>query len=432
MMEIFHTAILHYPQLSVQAFVWMLCDLHHYPIAGGLQEQFSICYDVFITILNNVELRVIKELSRSDPNWQLKNCCAACTFELEGEEELELHVVDVDRWSKEAIGDVKANMSDEHTSKMWGVFEEIGFFLSLCHHGSMLVSADMVRSGEQAKYSLAVVARLLQVFGDHLGIGYDIGCKFGSTVHQSPLRELAKTKLFCMLVGLFHGHAHNYLCQLRHLGTYLKGLGLEDLKTLEHFFSKLNALAGGIHYASHFHYIIDSYPALQKSMQELGVTDEKEFEAWLREEEVYLSNLQCEPPNDTHKMEMSQELERVQDLEHLLNISPDEQWTVGLEKWKENEQRVATRTYRHYLDRLEGLVVACIFELTKMNMSHTALKACSQAIRTALNQYNTAAAALSPPRLLLQWDCIIEYDMSHCKWATPAGQQAMDTYFKIC
>ncbi|KAK0235419.1 hypothetical protein EDD85DRAFT_922540 [Armillaria nabsnona] len=540
-MEIFHAAILPCPQLSIQAFVRMLCNLHHYPIVGGLREQFSICYDVFITILNNVELRVMKELGRLDPDWQLKNCCATCTFELEGEEELEfciqamptsaegdrisserddlrdgggeyiLQRVEVDCWSKEAIGDVDVvnaenaspckerwkNMSDERTSKMWGVFEETGFFLSLCCHGSMLVGADMVKSEEQAKYPLAVVARLLQVFGDHLGIGYDIGCKFDGTVHRSPLGELAKTKMFCILVGLFHGHAHNRLCQLQHLGTYLKGLGLEDLETLERFFSKSNALAGGIYYASRFHCcqrlswylkhidhsdsfkhlnIIDSYPALQKSMWELGVADEKEFEAWLREEEVYLTNLWHEPPKKTTEMEYyarlvhyydieskvaasnrvvfvntttetqphllekrSQELERVQDLERSLNISPDERWMVGSEKWKENEQRVAMRTYRR--------LVARIFELTKMNMSHTgkALKAHSQAIWTALNQYNAAAAALSPPRLALQWDRVVEYvflanfdllrdvrqDMSDCKWATPAGRQAMDTYFKI-
>ncbi|KAK0489884.1 hypothetical protein EDD18DRAFT_1311113 [Armillaria luteobubalina] len=512
-------------------------------IPCGLKEQFSICYNLFLAILNNVELQVMKELGRSDPDWRLKNCCAACTFELEGEEELEFRMlgamdgndslkrvphskamltsegdrisnerddlrdgggeyilprVEVDRWSKEAIGDMDVakaentlpceerwkNMSDDHTSKMWGVFEETGFFLLLCRHGSMLIGADMVKSGEQVKYPLAVITRLLQTFGDRLGIGYDIGCKFSGTVHHSPLSKLARMKQFRMLVGLFHGHAHNHLCQLQHLGTYVKGLGLEDLKTLEHFFSKSNALAGVIRYASRFHHhqrinsylkhidhsdsfehlssflcnnyrqaleIIDSYLALQKSMRELGVTDEKEFEAWLQEEEDYLSNLQYEPPEETIEMEYfarlvhyydveskvtvsnrvifinietaqrhllekrSQELERVQDLERSLNISPEERWIVGSEKWRENEQRVAMRTYRRCLDQLEGLVVACIFELMKMNMSHTgykmrkhigkALKARLQAILTSLNHDR--------------------------KWATPAGHQAMDTYFKI-
>lgn len=38
-----------------------------------------------------------------------------------------------------------------------------------------------------------------------------------------------------------------------------------------------------------------------------------------------------------------------------------------------------------------------------------ALKACSQAIWTALSQYNAAAATLSPPRPPLQWDRVIKY-----------------------
>ncbi len=79
--------------MSVQGFVHTLCDLHCYPIAGGLQEQFSICYDVFIAILENIELQVMRELGCTESNWHLKNCCAACTFKLEGEEELKFSML---------------------------------------------------------------------------------------------------------------------------------------------------------------------------------------------------------------------------------------------------------------------------------------------------------------------------------------------------
>lgn len=77
-----------------------------------------------------------------------------------------------------------------------------------------------------------------------------------------------------------------------------------------------------------------------------------------------------------------------------------------------------------------------MFELTKMNMSQTgmsfyycdyyplpmdilgyslrkhigkALKARSQAIRTALTKYNSAAAELQPPHVELSWDEVVEY-----------------------
>ena len=39
-------------------------------------------------------------------------------------------------------------MVDALTSRMWGIFDETGVFLSLCRHGFVLLVADMVRSGE--------------------------------------------------------------------------------------------------------------------------------------------------------------------------------------------------------------------------------------------------------------------------------------------
>jgi hypothetical protein len=55
------------------------------------------------------------------------------------------------------------------------------------------------------------------------------------------------------LVGAFHGHGHCRLCQLTHLATYTKGVGLEDLEYCETFFSKSNALAASTRYTSRFH-----------------------------------------------------------------------------------------------------------------------------------------------------------------------------------
>lgn len=74
-----------------------------------------------------------------------------------------------------------------------------------------------------------------------------------------------------------------------------------------------------------------------------------------------------------------------------------------------------------------------------------ALQARSQAIKTALANYNAAAAALSPPRQQLTWDEVVEYafladfdllrdtrqDIRTRDWAKPSGRALMDTYFKI-
>ncbi|KAJ7839316.1 hypothetical protein B0H13DRAFT_2366872 [Mycena leptocephala] len=93
----------------------------------------------------------------------------------------------------------------------------------------------MVRSGELAKYPLAITNALLDAFGPDLGFGYDIGCGFETTVERSPLGPKAKDLNFNVLVGAFHGHAHNRLCQLTYLATYS------------------NALARSTRYASVFH-----------------------------------------------------------------------------------------------------------------------------------------------------------------------------------
>jgi Kyakuja-Dileera-Zisupton transposase len=162
-----------------------------------------------------------------------------------------------------------SNMSSELTARMWGIFDETGIFLALCRHGFVLVVADMIQSGElsvtsfffllltnyglSSKYPLAVVEVLLDVFGPDIGGGYDIGCQFRTTLDRSELGPRSRELKFKMLVGAFHGHAHNRICQLSFLATYVKGMGLEDLEGCERFFSKSNALASSLRYASVFH-----------------------------------------------------------------------------------------------------------------------------------------------------------------------------------
>ncbi len=108
-------------------------------------------------------------------------------------------------------------------------------------------------SNLRAKYPLAIVEVLLEGLGADISGGYDIGCKFGTTLDHSPLGDLAQTLRYKALVGSFHGHVHNCLCQLSYLATYVKGMGLEDLEGCERFFSKSNALASSLCYASVFH-----------------------------------------------------------------------------------------------------------------------------------------------------------------------------------
>ena len=66
--------------------------------------------------------------------------------------------------------------------------------------------------------------------------------------------------------------------------------------------------------------------------------------------------------------EYEKDLKVVQDLEKKLNISV--RWELS-DDWVRTGKLVTMRKYQRALDRLEGLIVARMFELTKMNMSQT-------------------------------------------------------------
>ncbi|KAJ7807675.1 hypothetical protein B0H14DRAFT_3483034 [Mycena olivaceomarginata] len=233
-----------------------------------------------------------------------------------------------DRWK---------NMVNNITSKMWGIFNETGVFLALFCHGFVLVIADMIRSGELAKYPLAVVQELLDVFGMKLGAGYNIGCHFDATVRYSQLGDQARANKLKCLVGLFHRHAHNRLCQLSFLATYVEGMGLEDLEGCKRYFLHSNALAKSCHYASRFHRqqeittytkhfdsfdtyanlskflctnyrqaltILKTEPALQDWMRQEHVESFDKFHQWLLEEKEYVVGLKHMAKTNIETLEM--------------------------------------------------------------------------------------------------------------------------------
>ena len=67
--------------------------------------------------------------------------------------------------------------------------------------------------------------------------------------------------------------------------------------------------------------------------------------------------------------EHTKHLNAVHSLEAKLNVSV--RWTAGSVAWEDAAKKVKMRTYQRCIDTLEGLVVARMFELTKMNMSQT-------------------------------------------------------------
>ncbi|KAJ7918559.1 hypothetical protein B0H13DRAFT_2321316 [Mycena leptocephala] len=233
-----------------------------------------------------------------------------------------------------------------------------------------------------------------------------------------------------------------------------------------------------------------THTSLHDAMRELGVQSRDEFEAWRAKEKAHLRTLSKEPPEETLEMEYYQKLVNFQDAEErvatilgveLLFIPV--QNAAGYGEAVKVTQRLETQRQHALelqakalfavqdlevrlavaeqwasgdaLDDLQGLIIARMFELAKCNMSGTgyklrkhiakALQACSKAVKNAIERYNEQAAAMDPPKPMVDWDEVVEYafiadfdllregreDIRGELWAQPTGRRAMDQHFKL-
>ncbi|KAI9449024.1 hypothetical protein HD554DRAFT_2044479 [Boletus coccyginus] len=150
----------------------------------------------------------------------------------------------VDRW--------RNARSDQH-KKTHSVFEETGIFVVSCRHRFVLLACDMIKSGELAKYPLAIVDRLLLAYASDGGCAYNIGCAFTKTAENSIIGSRIRNLNLRFMVGSFHGYAHNRLCQLQWYPMYIEGVGNTEGEGCEHIFSASNELARSIRHATRFH-----------------------------------------------------------------------------------------------------------------------------------------------------------------------------------
>ncbi|KAL0567199.1 hypothetical protein V5O48_014800 [Marasmius crinis-equi] len=130
-------------------------------------------------------------------------------------------------------------------------------------------------------------------------------------------------------------------------------------------------------------------------------------------------------------------------------------WKPSDTEYQQTLQAMCARSYRRALERLERLVVQRLLELTKLNMSGLgykqrekiaqALRARAKAIQHALDDYNNAAAAMDPPRPILEWKSILDMvtiadfdilkdthlDLSLVSWAQTHHRECMRLHFGL-
>ncbi|KAG2743926.1 hypothetical protein P692DRAFT_20878574 [Suillus brevipes Sb2] len=538
-LELYHRLRRRHPQLSVQAMARALCDMHDVNYRPCYRDQFSIAFDAYLSILRCVLSKVNQALGRGAEDWRAQNMCPCCTYETLNPKMLVSH--DGNNSSKRIAGagsaeesrfcstyfisreqvdlfkdevqhrrtnhdmdqpreDDKDNVeTDEnlasclrwkssgpdHKKTALDIYETTGIFASACRHGFIIKVCEMVKSGELAKYPLAITDALIDLYGQDIGVGYDVGCTFSKIVQDSPLLGTkshdARIK-FC--VNTFHG-----------------GFGLEDLETMEHVFSASNAVARTMRYATQYHWtqaldlhfqqwdndknnyvqaqgLIDEYTdAVASLSSSLGLT-ETDFERWIDEERQFLMDLKEEPSDrvlacsyvqalvdvdnahekwdsdeinyaedarETSRLEAKRRaaldglmvcMRTVEDLEQALSIR--ERWTQDSPEYQSALEHMQTHDFRHALDKLQQLVVQRLLELGKANMAGTgyklhvhigkAIKARSKAITSALNEYNNLAPVMTPPAPCLQWNDI---DVLCKPWTVPGNREVAAKYFKL-
>ncbi|KAF8808965.1 hypothetical protein BYT27DRAFT_7222762 [Phlegmacium glaucopus] len=366
------------------------------------------------------------------------------------------------------------NMKAEVTKRMWGVFEEMGLFLALCRHGFVLLLADMVRSGELMlpvqiiavllAHSMAHThnclcqSRFLAIYIAGLGLEDLEGCEWSFAKSNALASSTQYMSVYHRRQEIWEYFRHtNKFKTYQNPSTFL----LNNYK---------QALA-----------LLDTRQTVAATLKKLGANDEETVRGWLKEDEDYLCGLSKEPLQKTREMEYYKLLltlcgsqEKLTAASEVFNVQTPT--TIGqcnctasqetaqhsmeshqqdllsvqfMEKQMDIKEaaceKVSRRTYQCCIDVLEGLVVACMFELTKMNMSQTGyslhkhiantLKSHSIAIRTALIR---AAAKLGPQEVveyafLADFDLLRDtrQDIRKRDWAKPATRYAMDQYFKV-
>ncbi|KAJ3551111.1 hypothetical protein NM688_g4924 [Phlebia brevispora] len=87
-LKLFRRLRLRKASFSTEAFSKVLCDYYMRPYKRHYRTLLGDAFDVYLSILREVDKRVQAALGHDTPNWRVLNSCPACCYKLEGEPEL--------------------------------------------------------------------------------------------------------------------------------------------------------------------------------------------------------------------------------------------------------------------------------------------------------------------------------------------------------
>ena len=92
-LELFRLTHLRCPHVSIHSFVKTLCDMHCVPFKPYLLRQFTIAFDLYISIRTAVDRSVQASLGRDGVDYRIKHLCPPCTYNLEDEANLKFSML---------------------------------------------------------------------------------------------------------------------------------------------------------------------------------------------------------------------------------------------------------------------------------------------------------------------------------------------------
>ena len=92
-LKLFHSTQLHCPHVTVHSFMKTLCNMHAEPFKLYLSHQFSITFDLYLSIVNNVDQLVQVYLDCDAADYHIKHLCPSCTYILKGEKKLKFSML---------------------------------------------------------------------------------------------------------------------------------------------------------------------------------------------------------------------------------------------------------------------------------------------------------------------------------------------------
>ncbi len=137
----------------------------------------------------------------------------------------------------------------DQNQKKSAFFDETGLMLAVCRHDIPLRSVNIVRSGENYDYPIALLKSVMSdpACPDRIVVAYDVSCKFKSFACRVLSDDMFKRLEF--VVPSFHIIAHEYTCHLQFHPKGNEHAGLSNGEGCERVWSGIRHLVVPNRYA---------------------------------------------------------------------------------------------------------------------------------------------------------------------------------------